>query len=90
MKTDNFNLKLTNRKYFLIESSKIGITGLRKSSFGTNRDKLGHGNGLYLVTDPRKCLILSIQHSTENPCVRGSIPRGATSVIAVNKGLPEI
>ena len=42
------------------------------------QDKPGQGNGLYLVTDPRKCLINSIQHSTENPCVRGSIPRGAT------------
>ena len=58
--------------------------------YGTKRDKLGHGNGLYLVTDPRKCLIHSIQHSTENPCVRGSIPRGATPVTVVNKGLPEI
>ena len=58
--------------------------------YGTNQDKLGHGFGLYLVTDPRKCLINSIQHSTENPCVRGSIPRGATPVCIDTKGLPEI
>ena len=58
---------------------QIGITGLQRSSKGTNLDKLGHGNGLYWVTDPRKCLIHRVGHSSENRCVSSSIPRGATT-----------
>ncbi len=63
---------------------------LTNRHFGTNLDRLGHENGLYLVTDPRKCLINRVGHSTENPCVRGSIPRGATVVRVVYKRLPAI
>ena len=46
------------------------------------REKLGHRNGLYLVTDPSKHLILSTKHSTENLLVGGSTP-----IIVVNKGV---
>ena len=61
----------------VLENRRL-INLLTNRHYGTNRDKLGHGNGLYLVTDPRKCLIHSIQHSTENPCVPSSILGGAT------------
>ena len=54
-----------------MRSCKILLLKMAKSAL---RDKPGHGNGLYLVTDPCKCLILSIQHSTENPLVYIYLP----------------
>ncbi len=56
--------------------SQVGVTG-----------QTGTKNGHSQVTAPRKCLINRVGHRTENPCVRGLIPRGATVVTVVNNRL---